>query len=134
MGWKFFGYAAVYGSPDRDRDIFAQGCFTGFLLRPEHLEIPMLNAHDAGKPIGRWLKMVEDGYGLLVFGELNDGLGSLPAPYPGLSVKPVNAQGSPHPNPWGGKLCRLADIKEISLVTDPAHHGARILGPWREPA
>jgi phage head maturation protease len=129
MGWKFYGYAAVYGSPDRDRDIFAQGCFTGFLRTPDHLNIPMLNGH-AGAPIGRWHRMIEDGFGLLVFGELNEDLGSLQAPFPGLSVTVTNAQGSPHPNPWGGQLCRFADLTEISIVESPAHHGARILGPW----
>jgi len=126
---KFYGYAAVYGSPDRDRDVFAQGCFTGFLQTPNHLNIPMLNGH-AGQPIGRWLKMIEDGFGLLVIGELNEGLTLPSQPFPGLSVTAINAQGSSFPNPWGGKLCRSADLAEISIVEAPAHHGARILGPW----
>lgn len=130
MGWKFYGYAAVYGSPDRDRDIFAQGCFTAFLHKPDHLQIPILNGHVPSTPIGRWIKMVEDGFGLFVIGELDDSLDPIPAPYPGLSVKPINAQGSPYPNPWGGKLCRFAELEEISIVVDPAHHAARIMGPW----
>ena len=107
MGWKFFGYAAVFGSPDRDLDLFVHGCFTGFLSTRRHLSIPMMNGHDPSQPIlGKWISMFEDGFGLFVIGELNDELGALEPPYPGLSVTPVNAKGSPHPNIWGGKLCR----------------------------
>jgi HK97 family phage prohead protease len=130
MGWKFFGYAAVFGSPDRDKDVFAHGCFGEFLITSDHLTIPMLNGHVAGRSIGRWLKMMEDGFGLLVIGELNDELPALQPPYPGLSINPINANGPRIPNIWGGKLCRWTDIKEISLVSEPAHQGARVIGAW----
>jgi hypothetical protein len=129
MGWKFFGYAAVFGSPDRDNDVFASGCFGEFLQKPDHLSIPMLNGHVPELSIGHWKMMAEDGFGLLVHGEFNDELVGLSPPYPGLSVKVINAQGS-NSNNWGGKLARRADIQEISVVASPAHPNARILGTW----
>lgn len=138
MGWRFFGYAAVYGSPGTDGDVFVHHCFAGFLKSPHHLSIPMLNGHQ-GPTIGRWLRMVETGYGLLVWGELiADQTPDVltvdpPAREPiGLSVTPVNAQGSEIPNCWGGRTCRTADLAEISLVAHPTHPAARILGEWTD--
>ncbi|AZO15099.1 hypothetical protein EJ069_10370 [Mesorhizobium sp. M2A.F.Ca.ET.043.05.1.1] len=129
MGWKFYGYGAVYGSPDTHCDILLQGCFTAFLSKTDVSTIPLTNGH-GGPVVGKWLRMFEDGFGLFVIGEL-DGTAELPGPpFAGLSVTPVNAQGSPYPNPWGGKTCRFGDIAEISLVETPAHPGARVMGPW----
>jgi hypothetical protein len=128
MSIKFYGYASAYSIPDKDCDVFVPGCFTAFLEKPEHLSIPMRNGHDLSQPsMGRWLKMSDTGFGLLVFGEMNEGF-SLPKPYPGLSIRPENSQGSAHKTLWGGKLCRVTDIAEISLVESPAHVFARVLG------
>src|SRR5262245_26841789 len=130
MGWKFYGHAAVFSTPNTDGDVFAPSCFNSFLAYPKHLAIPMLNAHDPAQPVGRWLRMHQDGFGLFVIGELYDNLGALKPPYPGLSVKMVNSQGSAIPNVWGGKMWRETGIEEISLVIPPEHPAARVFGPW----
>jgi len=130
MGWKFYGHAAIFGTPDVDGDVFATSCFNVFLLNPNHLATPMLNAHDPAQRVGRWLRMHQDGFGLFVVGEIYDDLDALTPPYPGLSVKTINSQGSSIPNVWGGKLYREVGIEEISLVIPPKHPAARIFGPW----
>lgn len=128
MGWKFYGYACVYEAADLDGDVFTHHCFAEFLRQPNHLAIPMLNAHDKSDVVGRWTRMVEDSYGLKVWGELFQGP---VAPNTGLSVSAINAKGPDprlFPSSAGGKICRSADLAEISLVTDPRQPGARILG------
>jgi hypothetical protein len=133
MGWRFYGHAAVFGTPDVDGNVFAPSCFNAFLQNPKHLAIPMLNAHDPEHHVGRWLRMHQDGFGLFVVGELFDDLGALASPYAGLSVKTINAQRSAIPNVWGGKLCLTTGIEEISLVIPPEHPAARIFGSWVNP-
>jgi uncharacterized protein len=128
MGWQFYGHASVFGAPDLQGDVFVQGCFRNWLANPAHINIPMLNGHDPNLRIGRWVRMHEDGYGLFVIGELNDGLP--PCIGVGLSITPVNSQGSAIPSVWGGSLCRVTDIAEISIVTAPSNLGARIMGAW----
>ncbi len=138
MGWKFYGYAAVYGTPGTDGDVFTHHCFAEFLQTPGHLSIPMLNAHTP-QIIGRWLRFVETGHGLLVWGETSGeappdpSLVDPPARYPlGLSVTPINAKGPAIKNCWGGNTCRIADLAEISIVGHPVNPGARILGEWSD--
>jgi len=74
--------------------------------------------------LGRWLKMTDTDFGLLVFGELH-GDSTLPSPFPGLSVSLIDAKGLSFPS---GKLVRIANIKEIALVAEPAHRMAKVLG------
>jgi phage head maturation protease len=83
---NFYGYAALYGRPDNQRNIFAHGCFAEFLKVRDYLMAPMVNENNEDLPIGRWVKITEDGFGLIVWGELNDQHPALQAPYPGLSV------------------------------------------------
>lgn len=136
MGWKFWGYAAVYGSPDNHGDIFMHQAFYEFLKRPDHLEIPMLMDHQ-GEPIGRWLRMVDTPYGLLVWGQLNaDGIPMKPGDLAvGLSVNPTDSKVPSWQlntkNLFGGNICTRSDLAEISIVKFPTHPGARILGEWK---
>jgi hypothetical protein len=73
--------------------------------------------------------MHQDGFGLFVIGELDSDT-PLRVPFPGLSIDPIKSEGSPHPTIWGGKLCRVTWIKEISIVAVPANTAARIIGAW----
>jgi hypothetical protein len=68
--------------------------------------------------------MTDTDFGLLVFGELH-GDSTLPSPFPGLSVSLIDAKGLSFPS---GKLVRIANIKEIALVAEPAHRMAKVLG------
>jgi HK97 family phage prohead protease len=131
MGWKFFGYASVFKSPDKSRTIFLPGCYSNFLKEPDHLAIPMLNGHQTSERIGRWLKMEEDDFGLLVWGELFYRTRPMDLPFPGISVGFIDAPPLIVPDqldPWHFKMFFSARLSEISLVPDPTHPEARILG------
>jgi hypothetical protein len=80
-------------------------------------------------------RMVETAYGLLVWGELTvEGDLNTPPGYPpaGLSVGTRDVQGPNIFTAWGGRIARTAALKEISIVAEPANHGARILGEWTD--
>ena len=131
MAWRICGYAAILCEPDNQiHQIFAPGCFVDFLNDPKHLNIPMLNAHDASQVMGRWVYMEEDGIGLFVVGELDEG--PLSNPLPGLSTGPGQAKGPPCTNAYGGTIAHRVNPDEISLVTDPHQPRARVKWQWQE--
>ena len=129
MGFKFYGYAALYGMPDNDGDIFLPGCFSAWLRKTEPGLVPMTNGHN-GPVIGTWLHIADDNLGLRVVGELSDGTGPLPKPLPGLSITPAKSKGPPSKTPQGGNYCKITDISEIALVPKPHQPLARICGEW----
>ncbi len=110
------GYATIFDTFDNGSDTMAKGCLDGFLQEPDHLSIPMLNAHQ-GEPIGHWLSMHADPLGLHVVGELYS-RPDLSQPL-GLSILPVDAKGSPKPTAQGGRLGREIRLAEISIVLTP---------------
>lgn len=68
------GYASAFGGePDSNRRLIKAGAFTNTLA--EHRESgsapAMLWAHDDAQPIGRWLRLEQDSYGLKAVGQLN---------------------------------------------------------------
>lgn len=128
IGKKFYGYAAFYGVPCTDGDIFLPGCFSKWLKQADIGSVPMTNGH-GGNKIGTWLHIGDDDLGLRVVGEVNDDF-SLPVPFPGLSIAPVNSQGPSLRTPQGGKYCRITRLSEIALVPESRQPLARICGLW----
>ncbi|WP_455918772.1 HK97 family phage prohead protease [Ensifer canadensis] len=127
MNLVFFGYASVFNVLDGNGDIVEHGAFTDFLNAPDHLNIPLLNAHDHDLPLGRWLDMQQDETGLFVVGELYEGI-SFDEPFPGISIGSGLGQAAPFPTPAGGHFIRVAHPNEISLLTHPKNPQARVLG------
>ncbi|MCF6386542.1 HK97 family phage prohead protease [Mycobacterium sp. MBM] len=135
MTWRFFGYACVFGQPDREGDVFAHHCFHDFLDKPGYLDIPMLAEHLPEQVVGRWLRMVETGHGLLVWGEFAGDRERLEIPnaHPiGLSIGPTDWVMRESYNVLGGRVIQSLGIREISLVNEPLQPGARIIGEWTE--
>ncbi len=66
------GYGAVFNNIDLMGDVCMPGCFTASLeAHKEAGTMPaMLAAHDQRQPVGKWLEMYEDDYGLYVKGKL----------------------------------------------------------------
>jgi len=66
------GYGAVFGNRDLMGDICLPGCFAASLDAHKEAETTpaMLMAHDQSAPVGKWLEMAEDDYGLFVKGRL----------------------------------------------------------------
>ena len=66
------GYGAVFNNIDLMGDVCLPGCFTASLeAHKEAGTMPaMLMSHDQTAPVGKWLEMYEDDYGLYVKGKL----------------------------------------------------------------
>lgn len=129
----FYGYAALFATPDLGRDIIQPGAFRASLAARSWAP-PLLFMHDPREPIGVLTDIAEDARGLLVRGRLTPGVkrahevhallqaGALD----GLSIgfKPVVARRDPL---TGLRRLIAVDLFEVSLVTFPMTPGARVL-------
>jgi uncharacterized protein len=137
----FVGYASLFGTPDSSGDIVMPGAFAKSLTRRGVPNIRMLFQHDPAEPVGVWLNMIEDKYGLWVMGRLDPyvqrgrELASLldARGIDGLSIgfKTVSALRDRN---TGGRRLREIDLWEVSLVTFPMLNGARVFQRRGEPA
>lgn len=128
-------YASTFNDvPDSYGDVIAPGAFTKSLA--DHLANgtapAMLWSHDPRQPIGKWAALKEDNYGLRVEGKLTlavaqakeafalakDDALSLSIGYLTVSSEPIRG---------GGRLLKILDLREISLVAMPANASSRIL-------
>lgn len=68
----FSGYASVFGVRDSYNDIVVKGAFTDSLdnHRKSGTMPALLWQHDSDRPLGKWIEMREDDYGLFVKGQL----------------------------------------------------------------
>lgn len=129
----FVGYASLFNRPDAQGDVVLPGAFSHSLKSRGAHGIRMLFQHDPAEPVGAWIDLEETDKGLLVRGRLNAGVQrgrELMAlldqrALDGLSIgfRTVFA----HRDTSSGlrRLHRI-DLWEVSLVTFPMLHGARI--------
>ncbi len=118
------GYASVFGLADDCNDIVRPGAFQRSLSGGRM--VPMLIHHRAGARAGRWLRIVEDGYGLFVRGlvETRAAGVAIASGLDGLSI-------GFRPSLWriragGGRELIAIDLVEISLVAAPMQRRARL--------
>ncbi len=122
------GIAWPFGSPDRVGDVIAPGAFKG-----AKAPITMLAYHDPAAPVGVWSDVKETAQGLEVKGRLlvedvplARELRALVAAgaVGGLSIgfRTLKAE----PRRPSGRTIKSLDLLEISLVSVPAHPGARV--------
>ena len=124
---RISGYVSRFDSVDRGGDIVRRAAFLG-----ARADVPLLWQHDPARPIGRVLRLTEDGVGLkMVAGvspDCRDGEDALAlmrsGAVDGLSfgyrVK------SARPRPGGGRELLKLDLIECSVVTLPMHGEARV--------
>ncbi|MFN7164207.1 MAG: HK97 family phage prohead protease [Hyphomonas sp.] len=111
------GYASVFGQPDISGDVVRAGAFSKSLAKRQNL--PFLVGHRESGRAGRWVRAVEDGYGLFVRGLIEDEAG--------LRLVDLGARGLSigfFPRLWtprvaGGRDLIEVDLVEISLVSEP---------------
>lgn len=122
------GIAWPFGSADRTGDLIQPGAFKG--AKPP---IPMLAHHDPAAPVGAWSEVRETTKGLEVKGRLlvedvplARELRALVAAgaVTGLSIGFVTRAAEARKG--GGRTITALDLLEISLVSVPAHPGARV--------
>lgn len=124
---RFAGYAALFGKPDAGHDTIRPGAFARTLA--EHGDpIPLLWQHRADLRIG-WVETVgEDGRGLRVVARIDNPSGAA-----GLALKRGTVTGlsfgyrarSSRQSAQGRELLDI-ELFEVSLVTHPMQHGARV--------
>lgn len=132
----FSGYLSVFGVMDSYRDIVMPGAFADSLgkWKAKDRLPPMLWQHRSGEPIGRFVKMAEDGKGLLVEGELliND-IARAKEAYALMKAKVVSGMSIGFET-IGEEIDKVArarkltkiDLWEGSIVTFPANEDAQI--------
>lgn len=132
-GYRFSGYASVFGGVDSYGDTILAGAYAPAL--EQGLPKMFFNHDKFSIPIGKWLSVEEDDRGLKVVGELTKGNpqaetvaaalrhGTLD----GLSVGFYPAEDGLAENDHGGfTISKIDRLLEISVVTFPADRAARI--------
>lgn len=130
---SFTGYACLFNTLDRGRDIVLSGAFTRSIRERGARGIKILWQHDPSEPIGILDEIGEDRRGLHIKGRLLLEVGRAREAYAlmqaaaldGLSIgyRALTADSDPK---TGARLLREIDLWEISLVTFPMQDGARV--------
>ncbi len=133
------GYASLFGACDQGGDIVEKGAYAASLARgsAEGRRVKMLWQHDPSRPIGIWDEVGEDDRGLRVKGRLLESvaLGREAAALiaagaiDGLSIGYRTLRS--RQDEKGRRVLTELDLWEVSLVTFPMLHGARV-GAKRE--
>jgi len=130
---RFSGYASVFDIVDLGEEVVAPGAFKDCLEEKGAAGIRMLFQHDPNEPIGYWISIREDAYGLAVKGVIDVNVekgrevlsmlrtGALD----GLSIgfKAIEAATDRR---TGVRHITKADLWEISVVTFPMLPQARV--------
>ena len=124
---RFAGYAGLFDIPDADRDTIRRGAFTETLARRE-TPLPLLWQHRPDQQIGEIESISEDERGLKVVAHISKTTSRAAAM---LLAKQVNglsfgyrAREARHSD--AGRELIGIDLFEVSLVTHPLQHGARV--------
>ena len=130
----FSGYASIFEKPDKDGDILKKGVFEKTLsMQNKNQDIKLLWEHNEKLPVGKILKIEEDGKGMYVFGIIYKNSsttknlcemveGNL---INGLSVGYIPVREKLNKN--NQKEILNAELIEISIVTLPSNDEARIV-------
>ncbi|HCF24625.1 MULTISPECIES: HK97 family phage prohead protease [unclassified Novosphingobium] len=124
---RFAGYAALFGKRDAGRDLVQPGAFARTLAERRE-PLPLFWQHHPDQRIG-WVETVaEDGRGLRVIATIDNPAGGAAAALKrgavtGLSFGYRARQFTRHA---AGRDLTDIDLFEVSLVTHPMQHGARV--------
>ena len=124
---RIAGYAALFDIADAARDPIRPGAFAATLAQRRD-PLPLLWQHDPRQRIG-WVERVgEDARGLRVVAAIDRPASRAAALLAARAVSGLSfgfRARSAHSGPQGRELIAL-DLIEISLVTHPLQHGARV--------
>lgn len=124
---RIAGYAALFGIPDGARDTILPGAFRRTLARQSE-PLPLLWQHRPGQRIG-WIEHVEeDRRGLRVIARLDEmrGRAGVALRRRDISGLSFGYRARAYQPSAGGRVLQEIELLEISLVTHPLQHGARV--------
>ena len=124
---RFAGYAGLFDIPDADRDTIRRGAFASTLAQ-RRSPLPLLWQHRPDQQIGEIETVAEDERGLRVIARIDRAASRaaimlLDQKVSGLSFG-YRARESSHKET--GRELTAIDLFEVSLVTHPLQHGARV--------
>ena len=131
----FSGYASLFGLPDSQGDVVERGAFRASLAawRSEARRPAMLWQHDPARPVGLWTELAEDAVGLRVEGRLLLSVQAGAEAHEHLKMGSVSglsigfqAIEARRDRKTGLRHLVRVNLWEISLVTFPANHAARV--------
>ncbi|MFM6933428.1 MAG: HK97 family phage prohead protease [Novosphingobium sp.] len=124
---RFAGYAALFGKRDAGLDVIAPGAFATALAE-QTAPLPLLWQHRADMRIG-WIEMArEDTRGLRVLARIDNPAGGAAAALKRGSVTGLSFGYRVREAKNDGVGREISDLRlfEVSLVTHPMQHGARV--------
>lgn len=124
---RFAGYAGLFDIPDADRDTIRRGAFAA-TLRKAGNTLPLLWQHRADQQIGVIERVEEDQRGLRVIARIERPRSRAAAMLAAGQVNGLSfgyrAREARHTT--AGRELLSIDLFEVSLVTHPLQHGARV--------
>ena len=127
MSLRFAGYAALFGKRDAGRDTIRPGAFAR-TLAGRTTPLPLFWQHRPDLQIG-WIESVaEDARGLRVIGRIDNPLGGAGAALRRGAVRGLSFgyRARTFARDAAGRELIDIDLIEVSLVTHPMQHGARV--------
>ena len=125
--WRIAGYAALFDKADAARDTIRCGAFAA-TLRDRRDPLPLYWQHDPRQRIGTVERIGEDARGLRVVAQIDRPASRATALLAAHAVSGLSfgyrARYARH-TPQGRELLAV-ELLEISLVTHPLQHGARV--------
>lgn len=126
-GLRFAGYAALFGLPDGARDTILPGAFRRSLAA-QCAAIPLFWQHKPEQRIGRIEHLGEDARGLRVIASIDNPQGRAADMLRSRALSGLSfgyRARRYRRTPQGRELAEI-ELLEISLVTHPLQHGARV--------
>lgn len=127
MSLQFAGYAALFDRRDAGRDTIRPGAFAA-TLAARRQPLPLYWQHRADQRIGWIERVAEDARGLQVIATIDnpDGAAALALKRGAVTGLSFGYRARDHVRDERGRELRSLDLFEVSLVTHPMQHGARV--------
>ena len=124
---RFAGYAALFNIPDAANDTILRGAFAKTIAE-KRMPVPLYWQHRPDQKIGFAHTIAEDERGLRVIGQLDNpnGLAAHLLTRHEVSGLSFGYRAREYERDGQGRTLSEIDLFEVSLVTHPLQHGARI--------
>jgi HK97 family phage prohead protease len=130
---SFTGYASTFGNVDSYGDTIVKGAYAD-TLKTNGMPRMFFNHESYAVPIGKWVKAVEDDYGLLLTGEFTPGNSMAAEVKAALKHGTVDSMsigyrlkaGDFQETELGRTIKKVDRLPEVSIVTFPADKFARV--------